>query len=162
MLSNRFRVFPFGRPSYCPDCCCSAAAYPPWVGRLPCCRDLLVAACLPASAHTLLPAANSRSPTPTISVLNRTSNFQSSSCFIKRPLGGSKRCAGLIRAITMPEGQNLPDGRLASLNYQEHRISARFCTVSHGIVRLDCGLLANDARSHSASLHCRCRQRRAG
>ena len=35
----------------------------------------------------------------------------------------------------MPERQKPPDRCLPSLTYQQHRISARSCTVSHGIVR---------------------------
>ena len=92
-MNRGFRAFPFYRSfSRRLDCCCSVGACPLWVGRLPYCH-LLVDAYLPAFGHTLLPGANSRSPTPTISFLNRTSNFQSSSCFIKRAWEGELRDA---------------------------------------------------------------------
>lgn len=119
ILSSRFRVFPFCRPFCCPDCCCSAAVCPaPWVGRLLCCH-LLVDAYLPASGQTLLSGANSQSPTLTIFFLSRTSSFPILLMLYQARMGGRvKRCAGLIRAITMPEGQSAPYRRSPSLPYQ--------------------------------------------
>ena len=93
-----------------PDCCCSAAASRPWVGRLLYCH-LSVDVYRLVFGHRFLtaplPEAKSPLPRPTIFVLSRTSNFHSSSCIYQARMGGRRDAPALIEQERCQNGMCL-------------------------------------------------------